>query len=376
MTSKYEHIRQLYLEKISGVLSASDEALLKQMLDGDPECREIWSALSREDESAGVSKALGRIDVESELDKLKQDRNTAGGKSLWLKWIPAAAAAVILLFSVLLFTGRKPKTYVVNAGKAKEKVRLLLGNGTSVDLSSAGIKGTVAVGDVRVHVSKNELESVTGGDAVALNTLIVPAAEDYNITLSDGTRVRLNSESRLRFPAKFTGSGREVYLEGEAFFEVSGDAKHPFIVHTNLASVKVLGTSFNLNAYSKGSVTTSLLSGSVEVGAASGHELRLEPGREAEYSAAAGFTERAFDRDDVLSWMKGVYYFHNTPLAELTPVIRRWFGSEVVFDQEDLADKRITGLLEKNGLNDFLKDLSSTAHLNFYQKGSVLHLSH
>lgn len=376
MTSKHEHIRQLYLEKISGVISSSDEVLLEQMLEEDVECQEVWNALSKE---AGLIKApeiLSRIDVESELNILKRHRVSAERRTSWFGWGPIAAAAALLLISFFILTVKQEKRYSANGkSEAKERVRLILGTGQSVDLGSIGKAGTVLVGDVQLKVSKNTLKSVRGGETEVFNTLIVPAAADYAITLSDGTSVRLNSGSRLRFPSEFGSGNREVEVEGEAFFEVAKDTNHPFIVRTGPANIHVLGTSFNLNTYNKGIVKTSLLSGSVLITDGSGHELHLKPGFEAEFSSERGFTERAFDQDDVLSWMKGIYYFHNTPLSELKPVIERWFDIDVVFDQDELTDRRISGLLEKDELNNFLKDLQGTVHINFYQKGNTLHLA-
>ncbi|MGY0036742.1 FecR family protein [Pedobacter sp. NJ-S-72] len=101
------------------------------------------------------------------------------------------------------------------------------------------------------------------------STLVVPVKLDYQITLSDGTRVWLNSASSLHFPFSFSGATREVYLTGEAFFKVAKNPDQPFIVHTNQTDVKVLGTEFNVNSYNSNITMTSLVEGSVKT---SGHD--------------------------------------------------------------------------------------------------------
>lgn len=379
MYSKYEHIRQLYIEKISGVISVHDEAMLQKMLEEDSECREMWAALLEEGGSIKASSVLENISVESELKKLKDRTLPERKQSSVIKWVSVAAAVTIIfgLTFILLRNDGKTERQQLTAGlkKGNMQVRLLLNNGMMVNLDSLNSLGTITAGKMRLHASANSLESITGGDAAALNMLIVPSSADYTITLADGTMIVLNSDSRLRFPSKFSGRQREVYLDGEAYFKVVHDAEHPFIVHTDLTNVQVLGTSFNLNTYEKGMVTTSLLTGSVLVTASAGDKVRLTPGLESEFASGRGFVTRDFDSDDVLSWMKGVYYFHNMPLSDLRPIIKRWFGTDLVFDDEGLGEKRISGLIEKNRLDEFLKDLRSSAHFGFYQEGNTLHLT-
>jgi ferric-dicitrate binding protein FerR (iron transport regulator) len=178
------------------------------------------------------------------------------------------------------------------------------------------------------------------------NTLTVPPKMDYKLRLSDGTEVWLNATSRLRFPFSFTGDKREVYLEGEAYFQVSKNDTKPFVVHTEQTDIHVLGTSFNVNAYSDGLTRTSLVSGAV-IATAAGKEVRLKPGEEAVYSSENGYKVVSFDDSEVLAWMKGVYVFHNTSLSEIASVIERWYGVQVVFDNKELAGKKFTGGLEK-----------------------------
>lgn len=117
-------------------------------------------------------------------------------------------------------------------------------------------------------------------DNIPCNTLTTPRGREYLLTLSDGTRVWLNTESQLRYPVQFTGERRTVYLVGEAYFDVHPDASHPFTVISGPAEVTVLGTSFNLRAYPEEDIVTTLVSGAVQMSEkVGGQSVRLTPRR-------------------------------------------------------------------------------------------------
>ncbi|MFR7876595.1 MAG: FecR family protein [Butyricimonas paravirosa] len=143
-------------------------------------------------------------------------------------------------------------------------VRLALNEHQGVYSSeNAGVEivNDTVTGKVSYHVNETGME-----DSLVFNTLIVPKGGEYSLELPDGTVVWVNSESALRFPEKFTSNRREVFLEGEAYFEVKKDANRPFYVHTEAGKVRVLGTAFNVCAYSNDRFwQTTLVEGSVMI---------------------------------------------------------------------------------------------------------------
>ena len=148
------------------------------------------------------------------------------------------------------------------------KAILTLENGEKVDQSVK--KGTISnANSTVINNTANQLLTYRKVEEVSstpqINTLAIPRGGEYQLILSDGTRIWMNAESLLRYPTSFIGEKREVFLEGEAFFEVAKDAKHPFIVHTNRHSVEVLGTSFNISAYPDYKVYTTLAEGRIKV---------------------------------------------------------------------------------------------------------------
>jgi ferric-dicitrate binding protein FerR (iron transport regulator) len=187
------------------------------------------------------------------------------------------------------------------------------------------------------------------GGAGLINEVSTPSGMEFPVTLSDGTRVRLNAESRLHFPTRFTGGAREVVLEGEAFFKVTSDAARPFIVHAAGVEVRVTGTEFNLRAYDgERAVAATLVEGKVTL-ASGDREWALGPGTQARYDKAGGeCVIRAVDTDHYTAWQSGRFIFRNERLEEVLDYLSRWYGFEYEF------------------LDDEARDVLIGAHLNRY----------
>jgi transmembrane sensor len=206
--------------------------------------------------------------------------------------------------------------------------------------------------------------------------LVVPATMTYDLVLSDGIEVWLNSESQLKFPFSFSADKREVWVNGEAYFKVSRDAHRPLIVHTPAYDIQVLGTEFNVNAYDSLHSSTSLVSGAINTRAANGGSVVVKPGYQATFSRGEGFRITTFDSDSELSWMKGIYYFQNALLVDIAPVVQRWYGARLVFDDPKMAGSRFTGALRKGRpLNEFLENLSVTSGITYTSGNGVVHLA-
>ncbi len=290
------------------------------------------------------------------------------------------AAAVLLLLAGTGYYIFLSNAKITNKDKIasivshnRQAISLTLNNGKSITLFKDSVRQTI--------VSDNA--TLTSGDGTlkyrsedtAQNTLFIPAGQDYKIVLSDGTEVMLNAATKLRFPFNFSGRSRVVWLEGEAYFKVAKDAKRPFIVQTPLTQIQVLGTSFNVNTYTAGNVTTSLVEGKVTThGSTDDKEIELKPGYAASFQEARGFSLNKFDEEDVLSWMSGTYYFHNIPVDKLTDLIYRCYGVVIVLDKEKLAQKSVTGLMDRKKLTEFLSDLETTAQIKYYYSGNQLRL--
>lgn len=369
-----EKIFELYLDQLSGTISAEDQLYVQQMLEQDPAFKAHWERLEKENETMGAGSYLHRIDSEAALDRIREARTTTVSPGIisWKKWAVAASIALLgCLGSYYYFGTARVKAPAVATQFKKQPVRLLMGQGEAIELSKDSSAKTIALNNATLSTRNGTLQ-YTSADTV-LNTLDVPAGENYQLTLSDGTEVWLNAATRLRFPFHFGGANREVYVEGEAYFKVAANAQHPFIVHTSLTSVQVLGTAFNINTYQSGTVKTALVSGSVITrDKKNGQPQALRPGIQADYTAGQGFVTSHFDEEDILAWRSGVYFYHRMPLATLLSEASRFYGIRFVLQKETASTQMVTGLMDRNRLDDFLSDLATTAHIGHQLTGSEI----
>lgn len=171
-------------------------------------------------------------------------------------------------------------------------------------------------------------------DSAHTTVVTIPRGTVYQIKLSDGTQVWMNADSRLHFPSRFTGTTREVRLEGEAYFRVAKDKSRPFIIRAHGVTTEVLGTEFNLRAYPGTEAHVTLVEGSVRIGMpALGREVTLRPGQDIAY-ADSGFTITEVDTRYCALWKDGRLYFDNAPLKEILHELGRYYNLTVEMEDD------------------------------------------
>ena len=191
-----------------------------------------------------------------------------------------------------------------------------------------------------------------------IHTLKIPRGMNKQLTLTDGTQVWLNAESTLEYPETFEGKpNREVYLKGEAYFEVTKNASQPFRVKTDALETLVLGTSFNVRAYSKEDTQVTLVEGSVKVSDKHQNELRLQPGEHTDGKLNKTKVEKA---DDYHSWAAGIFYFDHTELVEIMRELGRWYNINIVFTNKEIMHDRLHFQAERKGTLEDALDLLNT----------------
>jgi len=205
-----------------------------------------------------------------------------------------------------------------------------------------------------------------------------PVGQKSTITLTDGTRIKLNSNSKLLFPETFSANSREVQLEGEAFFEVARDPSRPFTITSGNLKTKVLGTSFNVKAYAaSNAIKVAVASGKVAVSAdnfqENGNELILLPNEMAVYSKTSDeLTISSFDKLDELAWKDGVLAFKNRDINEITKELARWYGVTFVLDKKLNYDKDYTGVFDNKSLKEVLEGISFVFNFQFQIDNKVV----
>ena len=240
-------------------------------------------------------------------------------------------------------------------------VRLIISDGTEINLTSKESGQTIIDKGVNVQLKEESLSYEE--NRLVKDTLYhmveVPRGGEYHLTLSDGSKVWLNAESRLTYPATFGTSERRVRLEGEAYFEVE-PGKGRFVVETGDMNVRVLGTAFNVNAYkNEAAIRTTLVHGKVEVLTAKDDLQKiLAPGEQAIFDRESGLLEvKQVNTDLYTRWIKGQFVFRDTPLRDIMRTLARWYEMEYEFTDPELESlcfygvisrfERVEGLLEQ-----------------------------
>lgn len=367
-----EHIERLMLEKLLGTASPMEVQYLEELIGKDEEIRRLWEDVQAKVQPSQLRKLDEDVAWEKWNNHYGRSRRRLRYSALMVTTVLSAAVALTFYFFRPQEALKSPEVSVRadNSGQ----VRLVSGNGDVLDLSGQNSR-KVRLGQLQLAIGEGKVSvTPTSGQPEEMSTLFVPPGLDYRIQLSDSTEVWLNAASCLRFPGYFDKSVREVYLQGEAYFKVSKDASRPFLVHTGSATVRVLGTEFNVNTYEHGVVKTALVAGSVAVEMGSTSPVVLKPGYLG-IAASGKLSVMPFNSQHELSWMEGRYYFKKKSLNELASVISRWYNVQVLFDNPDIANIEISGLLRKNHpLTDFLDDLTTTSGTHYYFLDDKLHL--
>ena len=214
------------------------------------------------------------------------------------------------------------------------------------------------------------------GKIMKYNKIIVPRGGEYNLVLSDGTSVIINSDSKLSVPDHFVGKERRVYLEGEALFHVSRDSEHPFIVETEDGDITVLGTVFNVNAYPDETyIQTTLVEGSVAFkGKGMVVSRMISPGEQITYDVQTNdINVEQVNTDVFTAWTEGKWIIEGMRLDEIMKQLARWYDITVFYQNPEAKDLVFTGDLEKyNKCNVILDIISMTTNVEFELKGRAI----
>lgn len=291
-----------------------------------------------------------------------------------IKW--AAAAVIFIIVGVVVWQNlyRTENTALYNTVHSrpadvlpgKNGAILTLANGKQIVLDSLQDSMIASQGGAEVRIKNGEILYMNVADAAAKeampNTIITPNGRQYSIVLSDGTKVWLNASSRLTFPAVFSGEERRVELTGEAYFEVAKNKQMPFKVKIRANEwIEVLGTHFNVNAYTDETVTkTTLLEGSVKVISGNKAEL-LAPCQQAQVSGGGNIRlVKNADIQGVIAWKNGLFKFDNADVKTIMQQISRWYNIEVVYEGQ-ISKDRFSGEIDRSlTLTQLLKGLGSS----------------
>lgn len=200
-----------------------------------------------------------------------------------------------------------------------------------------------------------------------MNMIEVPKKYTFKIILADGTKVWLNSDSKLNYPTQFIGKERKVELIGEAYFEVASNKEKPFIVSTQNQEIQVLGTHFNVQSYPKKTITTSLLEGKIVVNSLTNNNRKtLLPGQQSQLNHRGEIEVKYIKNiEDFIEWKEGYFQLNGTTITDVMDVLSRWYDFDYkIANENDLRKIKLYGKIHKSAaLDDALQILS---HLDIH----------
>lgn len=353
-----DHIRDLRFPQAERIAYLISGYIRETLTNAEHEELDDWAAASDENmqlfeeltDKKNIQKALDWINTtntERAFKRVKRRLSFAPARSFRKYWYYSVAASFTLCIAILLFINFKntvtvkPESPTVavlqDVAPGGDRAILTLADGSTIVLNQAE-DGTLATqGNSRITKQSGSLAySTTAASGISplYNTITTPRGGTYLLTLSDGTRIWLNAASSIRFPVIFTGDERRVAMTGEVYFEVAKNAARPFRVEVKDRSmeVEVLGTHFNINAYTdETSIETTLLEGSVKVSGA-GKQAVLKPGQQSQFSPASLLSVREADTDQAIAWRNGLFQFSNAEITELMRQLSRWYDIEVKYE--------------------------------------------
>ena len=299
--------------------------------------------------------------------RIKEAQQPKPGYRRMLQW-----AAV---FTGIIFLGYF-YYYQSNGTKAKTERKMIAAmphdvqpgsNGAILELANGKVivLDTAANGTLDDNVMKDRaaivFEKAAEDEPVQYNTLTTPRARQQQLILPDGSQVWLNAESSIRFPTAFTGKTREITISGEAYFEVSPDKTKPFIVNVRQSSVVVLGTHFNVMAYSdEAFLETTLLEGAVRF-LNNDEQLLLKPGQQSRLSQNKQLQLITNpDMDVIMAWKNGFQSYKQADIGTILRQIKRWYDVEVEYKGDIPPELTFTGEIPREvTLSQLLKALES-----------------
>ncbi|WP_342328008.1 FecR domain-containing protein [Pedobacter sp. FW305-3-2-15-E-R2A2] len=376
---KNENPSLLIQKYINGTASPEErEQLLNWYRSQQPETVE-WPSATETEEKQVYDRMLSKIDQHIDASSLPSRPLS--------KWYYIAAAAAIFMvgsFATVLYLDKAAPekiqvlTYKNDVKPGGNKAILKLADGSELVLDGATTAtfahqqglNIARISDGQLAFDKQPEATQTDSGAPKYNTISTPKGGQYRIILPDGTKVWLNAISSIRFPSYFSAGERRVEITGEAYFEVSKNKQMPFRVISGQQALEVLGTKFNINAYTnEPQINTTLAEGSIRLNRINASESSIvKPGEQAQLktgNSKLGAKIVAADLDEVLAWKNDAFVFNDMPITEIMQQIERWYDVELVYSGAK-PDLRFTGIIPRNSnLSTFLKVLEGSGGLKF-----------
>lgn len=372
---------EITLDEFERLIAASDDVneteIVAQVLD-EALLQENTNELSRDE----YEQILSNVDYYVLNLPKKTKKIFPIHKMVW--WAVACCSIIVPIFFLMTNNSEISKEAVelIQKPKLKDESRVLFGKSSVISLDSLHPGAEIASGGI--ILTKKADGEISYRNAASDNhekpfvvSIVTSAKDSYKCTLPDGSKIWLNAQSSLSFPSKFVENERVVNATGELFFEVVPSARagfKPFVVLSGEQRIRVLGTSFNVQAYSgRPYITTSLIEGKIEL-TTNNRRIELNPGQESFVeNSNKHITIRKFDSERVKAWMKGYFVFNNTALESAIEELSNWYGFEINSNIGRLANEPITATINRNvPIESVLESLEKITSHKFQLKSNRL----
>lgn len=357
-----EQVRELVEKYLKGVASKEEEEQLLRWYWRESSIESEWELSSSQTEIDLKSKIYAKIIQHDEIDEVQKDYRKFSRLGLPILLILFLGLAALFYTNRVLKEKISPNLVKLNSNDilpGGSKAILTLSDGRKIELDESKNGILVDQGGIKVHKNSDGVIEYTfskqqntrllssADEAPVYNTIETPVGGKYQLNLADGTKVWLNSSSSLRFPIFFSKENREVELKGEAYFEVSKDYKRKFSVRSGIQSVEVLGTQFNINAYSdEKSIKTTLFEGEIRVIDLQTNDSKLlKPGEQSNVDQSIHV--KRIDTQVEIAWKEGYFYFKKADIKTVMRQLGRWYGITARYN-DNLPEQHFSGAISNS----------------------------
>lgn len=376
----------LIAHRLTITLSIKELEELERWLNADKQNRQLLEDMHRRNFYTEKQIEEYLYDSMSAFQKVSARRQQQLRRRRSLRiWRSVAAVAVLLIGTSLAFLYRSSQVEllpvrVAELSAGESRAILTLGNGQRMELTGRMSDSVFFEEGIRLNATGVAIQYDSASldmSSSAYNTLEVPRKGEFQLLLADGTKVWINSESRIKYPVSFNGRERRVYLEGEAYFEVSKNERMPFVVDMGKAEVRVLGTSFNARAYrDEDGIYATLAEGRICLDAG-GKSLNLLPEEQGLVDLVNGnMSKKRVDIHLYTAWKDGRFVFQEQKLEDMMNTLARWYDIEIFFESELLKQVTFTGNLKRyDSFNKIIELLEMTQMAHFKVDGNTIFIS-
>lgn len=379
---------KLILNHLKGALSATESVEFERWKKDNEKRSGLISDLGDEKTLSKELSEFSKVDAEKSWDKLlnRLDVKSHSTSTLMMQFVKVAAVFIMLLSvagAIYLFMPQNNKVLVSDAISVEPgayNAVLSIDGEEEILLNDTSTTELKHNNTLLANVKNGKLNYTSNAKVKSTKMLlVVPERAEFHLELPDGSKVWMNAGSMLSFQHPFEENKREVYVEGEVYFEVKSDKTKPFLVDVAGHNViEVLGTSFNVKAYSEDHVHEAVLvEGSVVWKTENGTERIMEPQQRLTWSSkTTDISINDVDANNYTAWKDGQFIFDGVRLDEIMKSVGRWYGVDIKYDAEDIKHMPFSVDVKRYGdLQTILKMLEATQKIKFELKDTELLIS-